>query len=294
MNRVIVLGLFDSFHLGHRRLISVGEKIAFDRSAVLSVATFSDDVYSVLGLDDKCLYLSEEKELLIQEKEFSKNVKEIILFSDLKKFLNLSPIEFLDYLTSYEPIAIVVGADYTFGKGAKGTVADLTEYFSTKNVDVIVCDLVTDNGEKISTSRIKKLIADGKIVEANALLADPFFVYGEVIDGCKNGKKLGFPTANIAIDEYKFAPKAGVYMTKTYVDGSCYLSVTNVGTHPTVNTEKANFETFIIDFNNDIYKKTIKIEFYNYIRGVKKFDNVSELIAQITEDINYTQRTMKI
>ena len=274
--KIYALGLFDSMHKGHRELIEKGKTFAKELNAELCVVTFDDELCGLLSKTSKEVYLLREREEII------------------KYFLQTDKKDFLKLLSDFNPAGFVVGSDYKFGRNAAGDANLLKDYFSDKGVAVTICPLELYNGEKISTTEIKLLLSEGKIEEANYLLDAPFFFTGTVVEGLKNGRKLGLPTANIDFDGRKFIPKEGVYMTKTIVDGRTYLSVTNIGMHPTINTEKANLESHILDFDSDIYKKDIKIEFYKYIRGVIRFKNADELKAQIAKDIDNTRNELSL
>lgn len=288
--KVYALGLFDSMHKGHRELIEEGKKLTKVLNAELCVVTFDDDLCGLLSKTSKEVYLLREREEIIS----SLGVNRIKVLPGSKEFLQTDKIDFLKFLSAFNPAGFVVGSDYKFGRYAAGDANLLKDYFSGKGVKVTICPLKLFNGEKISTTEIKLLLSEGKIEEANYLLDAPFFFTGTVVEGLKNGRKLGLPTANIDFDARKFIPKEGVYMTKTIVDGRSFLSVTNVGTHPTINTEKANLESHILDFDGDIYKKSIKIEFYKYIRGIIRFKNADELKAQIAKDILETRKELSL
>lgn len=288
--KVYALGLFDSMHKGHRELIEEGKKLANKLNTELCVVTFDDDLCGLLSKTSKEVYLLREREEIIS----SLGINSIEVLPGSKEFLQTDKIEFLKFLSDFNPAGFVVGRDYKFGRYAAGDADLLKEYFSDKGVKVAVCPLKLFNGEKISTTEIKLLLSEGKIEEANYLLDAPFFFTGTVVEGLKNGRKLGLPTANIDFDARKFIPKEGVYMTKTIVDGRSFLSVTNIGMHPTINTEKANLESHILDFDGDIYKKNIKIEFYKYIRGVIRFKNADELKAQIANDVARTRKELTL
>jgi len=290
MKTVYALGFFDALHKGHRELIAEGFRLSQKFGAPFGLVTFDDNIYPTLGKDEKELYLFEEREELIR----SAGVKIIKKLEATTEFLRKSPKEFLDFINLSDPCAIVVGTDYRFGYRAEGTVKDLVEYFSAKGVHVSVCDLLSCDGKKVSTTRIKELLSDGEVEKADELLCKPFFMTGRVTNGLQNGRKLGLPTANIDFDERKFIPKSGVYMTKTTVNGQKFLSVSNIGTHPTINAEKGNLETHILDFNEDIYENYIKVEFFKYIREIKKYSSAEELKKQIEKDIILTRKELTL
>ncbi|MGN1041898.1 MAG: riboflavin biosynthesis protein RibF, partial [Christensenellales bacterium] len=273
-------------HEGHRELIKEGKRLAKIYGTEFCLVTFDDNLYKALGRVDKELYLLRERE----EIAYSAGVDEVFVLPGEKSFLDKSAEDFMIFIAKTNPAALVVGEDYTFGRGAKGTANEFAAYFHSNNVPVTVCPLLICDGKKISTTGIKRLLSEGRVEDANDLLTEPYFVSGNVVNGLKNGRKIGLPTANMDFDDKKFVPRTGVYMTKTVVDGRSYASVTNVGTHPTVNKEKGNIETHILDFEENIYGKEIKIEFYKFIRDIKMFKDVDQLRRQICADIKNTRK----
>lgn len=278
---VYALGFFDAIHIGHRQLLSEGAHLADKYGAKLKVVTFGDGIYESLGLSVKEIYLLRERADILRSLG-----AEAVVLPCSREFLDKSAEEFLEELTALNPSAIVAGRDYRFGKNAMGDVDFLEAYLKNKDIEIKICDLVLNSGTKISTSRIRGLLSEGNIIESNRLLGAPFFITGTVVGGFKNGRRIGIPTANVDFERYKFVPKNGVYVTKTYVNGKSFPSVSNVGCHPTFNDGHVNLETHILDFSQEIYGQNIKVEFFEFIRGVKSFRNAEELKNQINTDID--------
>lgn len=275
------LGFFDSIHRGHRYLLQVGKKIASYYNAEFTVMTFDDNFNTALGREEKEVYLLSERLEILKSLGYDK----IVVFESSTDFLNMDAEKFLRYLLTYNPIAIIAGNDYTFGKGAKGDIGLLKSFMKEHNVNVAEVDLLNYYNSKISTSRIKRFLLKGEIAKANKLLGDRYFVSGTVTKGKGLGNKLGIPTANIVAPKLKFLPKDGVYKTSVQVDGKTYDSITNVGTHPTFNDHSFNLETFILNYDGNLYNKKIKISFIDRLRDVIKFNSVDELVKQINSDI---------
>ncbi len=281
--KVYCLGFFDSIHRGHRKLISVGKQVAETANCELIVMTFDDGIYRTLGTDFKEIYLLRERKEILSDC----GAKVIALPSD-RNFLNMTCEDFLKFLEELAPYAIVAGSDYTFARNAVGNVKILCDYFKKRGVKVEIVELLEENGKKISTTNVRRLLENGRLTEANILLGSPFFISGTIVEGRKSGREIGIPTANISFEADKLIPKNGVYTTKTYFDGKSYLSVTNIGTHPTFGDMTVNAETHIIDFDGDIYGTSIKVEFYKYLREISEFPSIDELVAQIKYDIDLT------
>ena len=277
---VLALGYFAALHAGHRSLISFAQNIADKNDAPLSVVTFDDGMYQALGRNFREIYVLREREMILQEL----GVKNIEVLPVTKDFLNQSPEDFLKFLSDKNPLAIVVGADYTFGKFAAGDAELLKRFFEKSGIPVYVHDLLTVDGEKISSTMIGKLLSAGKIERTNEILGSPFFISGVVEKGFENGKKIGFPTLNLAFDEEKYIPKCGVYASRTTIDGVVYDSMTNVGPHPTLTYEKINAETHVFGLEKELYGTFIKVELLLYIRDVKKFSSLDELGSQLQID----------
>lgn len=281
-NNVLALGFFDSVHIGHRFLIKTALTYAKKNNAKFIVVTFDDDFLSQLRRDAKEIYLFEEKKEIL----LSLGVDKVINLPANKEYLSLSKDQFLDYLyDTFCPKAVFFGSDYHFGKNAEGNRDYIYNYFTSKAVEAITVDLLEIDSKKVASSDIRNLLMLGNIKEANKFLGEPYFISGIVEHGFAVGKKLNFPTANISFNEKKLVPKKGVYAVKAVFDGKSYLGLTNIGGRPTFNNETVKAETYILDFDGDLYGKTIKIYLLEFIRDIIKFDNENELKAQITKDI---------
>lgn len=279
---VVCLGFFDSLHQGHIQLLKKAELVANLKNNHIGVFTFRNNPFEFLKMDSLQVLTFEERCIRLEQYSV-----DCVLFADFdKEFASLSPAEFVDKLVSNKKISdIVVGNDYTFGKNAEGNVEFLTNYCKSLSIAVHVEDLkLRESGEKFSSRAIRKLIAKGKVDEIAHLLSAPYIIRGQVVKGRQVGKQIGFPTANIELDKSKEKLASGVYLTRTIVDGVALRSITNVGEHPTFEDEKFNVETHILYFNQDIYGKTIVIEFLNKIREIIKFKNIEGLVEQLNKD----------
>lgn len=277
---VYVLGYFDAVHRGHRALISEGCRIAGRHGCGLYAVTFGDGFYESLNLSQKEIYLLRERREIMRALG-----AEVVVLPSSEEYLNKTAEEFLAELKALNPYAIVAGSDYRFGKNAAGDAELLSAFFAEGDVNVRICGLLKEYGEKISTSEIRKLLSAGEVRKAQQLLGEPFFISGTVVGGFRNGRRIGIPTANVDFERYKFIPKNGVYATETFAEGKCYPSVSSVGCHPTFNDAHVNLETHLINFDGDLYGKPIKVVFYEYLREVKTFASASELKFQIGNDI---------
>ncbi len=284
---VIALGYFDSVHLGHQRVISQAKAFADANGCSLTVFTFLGNVKDVLmGRKESSVYLPTEREKII--KAFGAD--EIYFAPITKEFLSLDKKVFLDNLNQKFNIkGYVSGIDYTFGAFGKGNVEYLTEYARANNQKHIVVDTLSIDGQKVSTTLIKQLLENGEIKKANALLGRNYSISGVVKKDRQVGKKLGFPTANVILNNQKFSIKNGVYSGVVEVDKKPYKSIINYGARPTFNLEEKLVEAHLIGFDGNLYGKEIEVQFLDYIRDIKKFDSAEELIEQLNKDTQMTK-----
>ena len=165
--------------------------------------------------------------------------------------------------------------------------------FEESDVAVVTAPLVSEGGKVLSSTTVRTLIEAGKVEEAAKLLGRNYTMSGDVVHGFHRGNDLlGFPTANLRMPDARVLPADGVYATKTRIEGKCYPSVTNIGTNPTFGNSEKTIETFIIDFDEEIYGKSFTLEWVKYIRGEVKFDSVDALKAQIESDIETAKKIL--
>ena len=150
--------------------------------------------------------------------------------------------------------------------------------------ELCVFPKIKEDGEVISSTRIRRELAQGRIEKANRLLGDPYFVRGEVVHGNALGRTIGMPTANLLPGEQKLLPVYGVYATRVEVEGKTYGGVTNVGVKPTIGADRANVETTLLDFEGNLYGKQMTVYFLDFLRPEQRFDSLDELKAQISRD----------
>ncbi len=287
--KVLALGNFDAIHRGHRMLLEKARVIASSSGSKLLVCTFGDDFYANLGRPSREVFLLSERRKIFA----GLGINELFIFDTSKEFFNKSKDEFLRYLMTLNPSAVVVGADYRFGKNASGSIYDLKTFFGTKNVRVEVADLLYEDGEKIATTLIKKLLTEGDIEKANGLLGFEYFLTGVVSKGRQVGSGMGIPTANIDIPFHKLPPKPGVYVSKIFVRSKVYPCVTNIGDHPTFDDGHFNVETHIFDFDEEIYGEEVTVTLIKRIRDIVKFDNKQQLVEQINKDVQFAKEVLQ-
>ena len=280
-SRSIALGFFDGVHVGHRQLLKSAVSLARESGISSSIFTFTS-TSKLPKLSDTPLYTDAEKAELIAEL----GIDEIIV-ADFSLIKDLSAESFInDVLIDALGCKVAIsGRDFRFGRGALGNPELLASEFAKRGLRYVeIGDVSTDSG-KVSTTAIKRCLSEGRLKEATAMLGSPYFIRSYVEHGRGIGKALGFPTLNTELGGRVAFLKNGVYKTETEIDGKRYPSLTNVGTCPTFESRPAHAETFIIDFDGDLYGSTVKIYFHSFIREEQKFSSPDELIKRINKDI---------
>ncbi|MGD8549593.1 MAG: bifunctional riboflavin kinase/FAD synthetase, partial [Desulfobacterales bacterium] len=292
-NAVITIGNFDGVHIGHQALFhEVIEKAdAIDGTSI--VMTFEPHPVRVLKQNGHppLITLYEQKLELIE----SSGIDVLICIPFTMEFAAISAKEFVEdiLLARIGMKAIVVGQDYTFGKNRQGNLELLQTYAKTFGFEVIVADWIqtlNKNPDRISSTRTRELVMAGKVAEAQKLLGRNYQIRGVVTTGRnRGGRLLGFPTANIILHD-ELCPKTGVYAVTVECGNIRRKGVANIGYSPTFGDQVFSVEVHILDFNENIYDRKIRVNFIQRIRDEKKFSNISELSDQIKKDIVKTRK----
>lgn len=280
---VVALGYFDSVHLGHRRVIETAKSLAEELSATTTVFTFGGNLRAMLSRrDDKFVYSLSERKDIFKEMGVENVYVQPVDFN----FLSTGKLAFLNMLNrKFNIKGYVSGADYKFGKFAKGTVEDLQKFAEANSQAYKIVDTLEEDGKKVSTSRIKLLLSSGDVKSAAALLGRPYSVSGIVVKDRGVGTALGFPTANLKLEKNKQPVKEGVYAGHVFIDGEKHGAIINFGARPTFGNTDICIEAHIADFNGDLYDKNITLFFDNYIREIRKFFSEEELKKQLNADL---------
>lgn len=287
VKKAVALGNFDGIHIAHTAVIKNCRKYAEENAMESSVFLFRNHTLNCIE-NRKVNLITDESEKLEILSELGVDSVYITDFDE--NIRKMTPEEFVKMLIdTLNPCAVFAGYDYRFGYKAEGDINTLIELGKEYGFDVVVTDEMKIKGEPVKSTKIRQLIADGEIYEANKYLGRPFSVTGKVVSGFQNGRTIGIPTANVEYSKCKLLPKNGVYMGYTTVRGKSFKSVINVGANPTIAAKKITVESHILDFNADIYGKTIKVEFIERIRDEITFKNLSELKEQIKKDIEIAE-----
>ncbi len=289
MKKVLALGFFDSIHIGHRALIAEAQEIANKTGAQLCVSTFDDAFFDQLKKNEiKEIYTLKERRMLLAEL----GVPCIRVFESTQERFAQSGIDFFRELVGAGDVTdIVCGEDYTFGCGASCNCTDLKRFCEESGISLHTAKtFMTEDGNKVSSRAIRRLLSEGNIPEANRLLGKEYFCAGAVVHGRGDGSKFGIPTANLDIMREKLLPAYGVYQTVTEAEGVRYRSLTNVGGQPTFDMDKPTIETLILDYSGNLYGKEITVIFSKKIREIVRFANAAALRRQIEKDIEEVLR----
>lgn len=280
----VTVGNFDGVHLGHQLLFAEIASLAYRHGGTSVAVTFNPHPLKVLregGI--KLISTFEQKAELIG----MAGVDVLVAVPFTREFAATTASTFVDdyLLKKIGMKELVVGYDYCFGKGRQGNTTYLREQGSKKGFPVTVLEAHHEDGMLVSSSKIRELVAEGRMRDVHKLLGRNYQIRGTVEIGKKRGASLGFPTANLRISSEDLCPKRGVYVTQVICEGKCYGSVSNIGVNPTFGDGRLTAETHIFNFNRDIYNKPIKINFLRYLRAEKKFPGPGELVVQIGRDV---------
>ena len=285
---VVTIGNFDGVHLGHRKIIAIAMEKARQRNGSCIAFTFRPHPRVALGSEANIQLLTtyDEKIELLGQLGVDMTIEEP--FS--RTFSTVEPEQFLNDLLLHRlsAEAIVVGYDFSFGKERTGHLPALESFCKKAGVELTIVPAQRIDGEIVSSSRIRQHLLAGELKQANHLLGTPFFYRGVVIRGEGRGRKLGFPTANLKL-ENKLTLPFGVYATWAVIDGQRYPSVTNVGTRPTFYPDPehqlpALVETHILNTRAHLYGKILEVRFMHRLREERRFGSIDELKAQIHSD----------
>lgn len=289
----ISLGSFDGLHKGHLTLIDTLLKNCREKNLKSIIYTFSNHPREIINskhLPKRIINRQQKIDL------FNKIGIDILVMVNFDTFhRNIRAVDFVEniLLEKLNMSSMTVGKDCRFGKNAEGDINLLKEFSREYDFELAIVPPVKIENEIISSTAIRNFLSQGIIEKTNMFLGRNYSITGQVVKGKQLGSKLGFPTANIEIDFSLCLPKPGVYITKTIVDKKIYNSITNVGYNPTFNEKNYNIETYVLEFNKNIYDKEVKIEFLHRIRDEIRFNNIEDLCKQINEDVLYTREFLK-
>lgn len=294
-NTVVTIGNFDGIHLGHMALIDKLKECANKNNLKSVIFSFyPHPKYVVTGFDVQHIFSRNEKFFILD----NLNIDVFIEYPFNLEFAQTSPKYFIEQILvkKLKCKMLIVGEDYRFGNSKLGDINFIKKIANKLNIGVIVVPHYMYDNKKVSSTNIRKLISEGNIYGAEKILNRNFFIKGTVIKGKQLGRTIGFPTANILPNKNKILPPFGAYITKTMISktNDTYESITNIGVNPTVDGKIKIVETFLFNFEGNLYGKDIIVCFLIRLRGEKKFRTLGELKKQIEKDVNIAKNYLQI
>lgn len=284
----VTLGKFDGIHLGHRELI---KRVCQDYPYRSVLFTFDLNPLSLFSEKElRLIYTMEERRSILSvfplnyliDYPFSKETADMEAELFIKEILN----------EKLGAKRIVVGEDFRFGRGRKGDISLLLEKSHVYGYELVAVPKLMKDGKEISSTTVRSYIKRGEILKANALLGSPYCIRSEVIHGRKLGASIGMPTINQRPDGMKLLPPFGVYASLTYVEGRRFFGITNIGVKPTIGESFPGVETWLFDFNEDVYGKIAEVCLLSFIRPEQRFSSLDELKKQVDIDVRRAREVL--
>ena len=286
---IYALGFFDGVHLGHQALLKACGELADRHGCNAGAVTFTVHPDAlVLGNAPILLSTSLDRKRLLA----AYGMDSVLELPFDENLMTTHWSDFLGQLVAGGAAGFVCGTDFRFGAGGSGTAKKLEGFCKKRALPYVIVPQQEMDGARISSTRIRALLEQGDIENANRLLGHPHILSGQVVSGQQLGHTLGFPTANLAIPAGLLTPKHGVYACKVTVSGKIYPAITNIGARPTVNGKGVLAETHLIDFDGDLYGKEITVALYAFLRPEQKFASLEELKTQIAADVTKTRELL--
>ncbi|MCH7517937.1 MAG: bifunctional riboflavin kinase/FAD synthetase [Candidatus Dadabacteria bacterium] len=278
------IGNFDGVHVGHKKIIAAVKEEAKQKGLSSCVITFHPHPQKVLQNIDIPLLVPIRERLKLLEKE---GVDVVACYTFTKDIAKIPAKDFVtDILIGKLNLKhLIVGPGFSFGRKREGNLDLLDKMGKEYDFDTEVVETALIDGEIVSSTAIRNLVREGNMTKAGKFLGYNFYIEGQVKEGERRGRQIGFPTANLDTD-WDILPKVGVYATLAHVDGRVLNSITNVGYRPTFGNNELVIETHIFNFNEDIYKKRIEVEFVDRVRDEQKFNGPQALVEQIKKDVD--------
>lgn len=278
---IFALGFFDGVHLGHQALLREAVRLAREKGVTAGAVTFSDHPDGLVsGSAPKLLNTAADRNGLLQAYGIQ-NILELPFDEEVK---NTHWASFLSQLVVAGAAGFVCGDDFRFGAGGLGTPKKLEAFCKKRGIAYAIVPQQELDGVRVSSTHIRGLLEQGEMKHANRFLGHPHVLTGEVVLGRQLGRTIGIPTANVLIPEGLAVPKLGVYAGFTVVDGKAYRTVTNIGSRPTVGGHQVRTESWLLDFEGDLYGRKLTLALLDFLRPEQKFDSLEELKAQILQD----------
>lgn len=285
-NAVVTIGTFDGVHQGHRQIIARIKELARQTGGETVILTFFPHPRMIIHPEDQSLKLIstiDERAALLEEL----GIDHLIITPFSRDFSNQTAEAYIrDVLVKkIGTRTIIIGYDHRFGKDRQGELKDLQTAGPLYGFNVIEIPEQDINHVAVSSTRIREALLKGDIEQANTFLGYPFFITGKVIRGNQIGRQLGYPTANLLVEEgYKLIPADGIFSATVKIGGETFKGMAYIGHRPTINGMTRNIEVNIFDFDRDIYNQTVQMNFHHFIRHDVKFSSLEGLKEQLAQD----------
>jgi riboflavin kinase/FMN adenylyltransferase len=289
---LLTIGVFDGVHLGHKYLISRLKELARQQGLLSGVITFRQHPQEVLSPQTKLPFLTD----LDQRAKLLKNegVGAIIPLSFTPELAQLSPGQFLGILKKHLRMrGLVIGPDFALGRNREGNIDTLRRLGQEMGFSITVVLPMIIDGEVVSSTAIRKALAEGDVKRVQNLIGHPFRLHGRVMAGARRGVELGFPTANLDISPQQALPAEGVYVSRAQIDDQAHPAMTNIGQRPTFGENQRVVEVYLLDYHGDLYGQELAIDIIERLRDEKKFDTPEQLKKQIAEDVKQGTAILK-
>ena len=288
---VLTIGVFDGVHRGHQRLIAKVVAEANVNGAAAGVLTFRNHPDSVLNPNFRPQYITSVAERIRLIKDLGIDFVVPVTFD--MEIAGLRARKFTELLRSKLRMrGLVVGPDFAMGYKREGNVDMLSDMGAELGFSVSVVDLLSDGGDAVHSTSIRKALVDGNVKDMAKKLGRNFSISGTVVTGDKRGRTLGFPTANIEVGPDMVVPGNGIYATLAFVDGERHMAATSIGTRPTFDGKGRTIEAFLLEFDSNLYNRKLRLEFVQRLRDELKFDSVDALLEQMELDVEQTRRLL--
>lgn len=290
---VISLGMYDGVHRGHERIIHALKKVAKEKKYNSAIFSFWPHPRRVINPEYELKLLTNiEEKIEILEK---KGLDFLFLQKFDKDFKNLDAEDFVERIlvNKINVRHVIIGQDHCFGKDRRGDFSLLEKLGKRWGFVVEKLELELFENDNISSTKIREALENGDIKIANQMLGYHYSISGEVVHGKKIGRTIGFPTANISVDDMKLLPKKGAYIVEVWLGNHRYKGMLSIGTNPTVGGDKLSVEVNILDFKGDIYGERLTLKFRDFLHEEIKFENLEKLIERLKQDKKITENFFK-
>ena len=289
---ILTVGVFDGVHLGHRHLIARLIEDAAAAGCRPGIVTFRNHPASVLRADFKPQYLTSLDERLSLLRALGADPVVPVTFDlELSK---LSARDFVLRLQTYlRMVGLVFGPGFAIGRNREGDAATLASLGRELGFSVTVADLLEERGQPVRSTAVRRALAEGEVSRVAAMLGRNFELRGTVVKGVGRGRTLGFPTANLGVASGMAIPRDGIYATWAHQDGRRLMAATSIGTRPTFEESERTVEAFIMDFDEDLYDREIRLEFVRRLRDEEKYETVEALQEQVARDVDQTRAILR-